>query len=150
VTQDLERLHQNTAIAAIMELLNSIYEYVDATEPQTDLELIREALETMALLVAPFAPHFAEEMRSVLGHQSRLKAAAWPEFDPELAREEEIEVVVQVNGKVRAKIVTTPGVSSDEMKKLALGDERVESHIAGKKMIKLVVVPEKLVNIVVG
>ncbi len=150
VTQDLERLHQNTAIAAIMELLNSIYEYVDATEPQPDLELIREALETIALLVAPFAPHFAEEMRSVLGHQSRLKAAAWPEFDPELAREEEIEVVVQVNGKVRAKIVTTPGISSDEMKKLALGDERVESHIAGKKMIKLVVVPEKLVSIVVG
>ena len=149
VTQDLERLHQNTAIAAIMELLNSVYDYVDATEPEPDLELLREVLETMALLVAPFAPHFGEEMRSVLGHQSRLKSASWPEFDPELAREEEIEVVIQVNGKVRAKIVTASGVSSDEMKKLALGDERIESYIAGKRMIKLVVVPEKLVNIVV-
>ena len=132
-----------------MELLNSVYEYVDATEPEPDLELLREVLETMALLVAPFAPHFGEEMRSVLGHQSRLKSASWPEFDPELAREEEIEVVIQVNGKVRAKIVTASGVSSDEMKKLALGDERIESYVAGKRMIKLVVVPEKLVNIVV-
>ena len=149
VTQDLERLHQNTAIAAIMELLNSVYEYVDATEPEPDLELLRELLETMTLLVAPFAPHFAEETRSVLGHQTRLKSASWPEFDAELAREEEIEVVIQVNGKVRAKIVTASGVSSDEMKKLALGDERVESYIAGKRMVKLVVVPEKLVNIVV-
>ncbi len=150
VTQDLERMHQNTAIAAIMELLNSVYDYADATQPQPDLELLREALETMALLVSPFAPHFGEEMRSVLGHQTRLQSARWPEFDPELARDEEIEVVVQVNGKVRAKIVTTPGISSDEMKRIALGDERVESHIAGKRMIKLIVVPEKLVNIVVG
>ncbi len=150
VTLDLERMHQNTAIAAIMELLNSVYDYAEATEPQPDLELLREVLETIALLVSPFAPHFGEEMRSVLGHQTRLKSARWPEFDPELARDEEIEVVVQVNGKVRAKIVTTPGISSDEMKRLALGDERVESHIAGKRMIKLIVVPEKLVNIVVG
>jgi len=150
VTQDLERLHQNTAIAAIMELLNSVYEYVDSTDPQPDLKLLREVLETMALLVTPFAPHFAEEMRSLLGHKVRLRFASWPEFDPELAREEEIEVVIQVNGKVRAKIVTVPGISSDEMEKLALGDERIESYIAGKRRIKLVVVPGKLVNIVVA
>ena len=148
VTHDLERMHQNTAIAAIMELLNSIYEYVDREE-QRELGLLREVLEVIALLLSPFAPHFCEEIWETLGHSEPITFAPWPAYDPEMAREEGVDIVVQVNGKVRSRLSASPGISRDEMQALALGDEKTKAYIEGKTIRKIIVVPDKLVNIVV-
>lgn len=148
LTHDLERFRQNTAIAAIMELLNSIYEYVDQ-EDHPQPALLEEVLKTMALLLSPFAPHFAEEMWESLGQKERLTFAPWPQFDPELAREEGIKIVIQVNGKVRSRFSALPGISKEEMETLALEDEKTKAFIEGKPIRKVIVVPQKLVNIVV-
>ncbi len=148
VTNDLERIRQNTAIAAIMELLNSIYEYADR-EDHPDPALLKEVLKTTALLLSPFAPHFAEEMWETLGQAERLTFAPWPVFDPEFAQEEEVRIVIQVNGKVRSRVSALPGISKEEMETLALDDEKTKAYIAGKTIQKIIVVPQKLVNIVV-
>jgi leucyl-tRNA synthetase len=148
VTHDLERMHQNTAIAAIMELLNSVYEYVDREE-EYETDLLREALEAIALLLSPFAPHFSEEMWETLGHSDAITFSGWPAYDPELAREEGIYVVVQVNGKMRSRFSAAPGISKDEMQALALEDEKTKAYIEGRPIRKVIVVPDKLVNIVV-
>ncbi|MFQ5928082.1 MAG: leucine--tRNA ligase [Acidobacteriota bacterium] len=147
VTSDLERFHQNTAIAALMELLNSVYEYVDGEEPPKPV-LLKEVLEAMALMLSPFAPHFAEEMWEILGHREHLTFVPWPTFDRCLAREEEIEIVVQVNGKIRSKFLASPGISKENMQALALEDEKTKAYIDGKAIRKIIVVPQKLVNIV--
>ncbi len=148
VTNDLERIRQNTAIAAIMELLNSIYEYADR-EDHPDPALLKEVLKTTALLISPFAPHFAEEMWETLGQAERLTFAPWPVFDPEFAQEEEVKIVIQVNGKVRSRFSALPGISKEEMQTLALDDEKTKAYIEGKTIRKIIVVPQKLVNIVV-
>ena len=148
VTHDLDRMHQNTAIAAIMELLNSVYEYVDREE-EHESDLLREVLEAIALLLSPFAPHFSEEMWEILGHSEAITFSGWPTYDPELAREEGIYIVVQVNGKVRSRFSAAPGISKDEMQALALEDEKTKAYIEGKPVRKIIVVPDKLVNIVV-
>jgi leucyl-tRNA synthetase len=149
VTQDLERMHQNTAIAAIMELLNSVYEYTGQEEPD-EMGLLREVLETIALLLSPFAPHFCEEMWEILGHSDSITVSPWPTYNPEWAREEGISIVVQVNGKVRSRFSASPGIPEDEMEALALEDEKARVYLEGKAIRKIIVVPDKLVNIVVG
>ena len=148
VTHDLDRMHQNTAVAAIMELLNSVYEYVDREE-EHESDLLREVLEAIALLLSPFAPHFSEEIWEILGHSEAITFSGWPTYDPELAREEGIYIVVQVNGKVRSRFSAAPGISKDEMQALALEDEKTKAYIEGKPVRKIIVVPDKLVNIVV-
>lgn len=148
VTHDLERMHQNTAIAAIMELLNAVYEYVDREE-QPEAGLLKEVLEAIALVLSPFAPHFCEEIWESLGHADSITLTPWPTYDPEWAREEGISIVVQVNGKVRSRFPASPGISKDEMQALALGDAKAKAFIEGKTIRKIIVVPDKLVNIVV-
>ncbi|MCH8819230.1 MAG: class I tRNA ligase family protein, partial [Acidobacteria bacterium] len=148
VTHDLERMHQNTAIAAIMELLNAVYEYVDREE-QPEAGLLKEVLEAIALVLSPFAPHFCEEIWESLGHADSITLTPWPTYDPEWAREEDISIVVQVNGKVRSRFPASPGISKDEMQALALGDVKAKAFIEGKTIRKIIVVPDKLVNIVV-
>ncbi len=147
-THDLERIHQNTAVAAIMELLNSVYDYVEREEP--DPLLLREVFDNLTLLLSPFAPHFAEEMWEILGHKDSLTVTPWPDFDMELAREEEIEIVVQINGKVRSRFLASSQISEEDMKGRALEDEKAREYMEGKTVFKVVVVPRKLVNIVVG
>lgn len=147
VSQDLERMHQNTAIAAIMELLNSTS---SAFEREVRPALVREALETMALLLMPFAPHFGEEMRARLGHRRLAAETPWPRYQAELAQEETIQVVVQINGKVRSKFQAQPQVSRGELERRALEDEKIQSLTRGKTVQRVIVVPRKLVNIVVG
>ena len=147
VTHDLERFHQNTAIAAVMELLNTTSEYADRGQ-QPEPGLLREVLESIALLLSPFAPHYCEEMWEILGHSDKLTFVQWPTFDPDLVREEEIEIVVQVNGKTRSRFLASPGISKENMQRLALEDEKAKSHIDGKTIRKIIVVAEKLVNIV--
>jgi leucyl-tRNA synthetase len=110
--------------------------------------LLADVQRKLVLLLAPFAPYLANELWEVLGEQSNLLKAPWPKYDPELAKEEEIEIPVQVNGKLRGKIVVAPGTSEEEIKRKALADEKVQSYVAGKQIVK-VIFTGKLVSIVV-
>ena len=141
VTDDLDGMRFNTAIAAMMEFTNHLTPL--AVRP-------RSALEPFVLLLSPFAPHLAEELWATLGHKETLAYAPWPAFDPALAKEDEIEVPVQINGKVRLRLTVPADVDEATLKELALADPRVRELLGGKEPRKVIVVPKKLVNIVTG
>ncbi|NLY39607.1 MAG: leucine--tRNA ligase, partial [Firmicutes bacterium] len=151
VTVDIqERFNFNTAISAIMELVNAISAYRQAAEPMRQHRpLLREALESLVLLLAPFAPHLAEECWHLLGHKESVHRQSWPAYDPQLLLVDEVEVVVQINGKVRAKLLLPAGASPEEMLAAARAHERIGSLLAGKTELKAFTVPDKLVNFVV-
>jgi len=141
VTTDLDAMQFNTAIAAMMELTNHLTPL--AVRP-------RQVLETFVLLLAPFAPHVAEELWAALGHGESLAYAPWPTFDPALCAEDSIEVPVQINGKVKARIQVSPDADNATLEKAAMEDGYIQGQLAGKTVKKVIVVPKKLVNIVVG
>ncbi len=146
-TDDFEsRWHFNTSIAAIMELVNEL----TALEGQLSGAVLRECLEKLVLLLGPFAPYLAEELWEELGRKGPVFRRPWPAYDPELAKEEEIEVVVQVNGRVRSRLIVAHGTAEDELERQALQDGRIRRLTDGKRVVKVIVVPDKLVNIVVG
>jgi leucyl-tRNA synthetase len=109
----------------------------------------RELVEPLILLLAPFAPHFAEECWERLGHERSVFEASWPAFDPELARDAEIELVVQVNGKVRGRLLVTPGLAEPEAVAQARADATVRKFIGDRQIRKAIYVPDRLVNLVV-
>ena len=150
VTDDFQgRWHFNTCIAAIMELVNQLYAAEDsmARRPSSGA-LLADVQRILTLLLAPFAPYLAHELWEMLGEKSNLLKAPWPKYDPELAKEEEIEIPVQVNGKLRGKIVVAPGTGEEEIKQKALAEEKVQTYVAGKQIVK-VIFTGKLVSIVV-
>ncbi|NIQ00447.1 MAG: leucine--tRNA ligase [Nitrospinaceae bacterium] len=155
VTEDVEkRLQFNTAIAAIMEYVNHLYAFREwwtaQKEPSgTGRALYRQALETLVLLLSPFAPHIAEEMWEALGHTQPTHQTAWPSYNEEYLKADEMEIVVQVNGKVRQKLSVPAEIDEESLKAQALEDERIREWIDGKDVKKVIVVPKKLVNIVV-
>jgi leucyl-tRNA synthetase len=148
VTDDIDRRFSfHTAIAAVMELVNEIQRHPD--DPAA-----RFATETTVSLIQPYAPHVTEELWGVLHgapahHGERLWERPWPEADPALLVDDEVEIVVQVNGKVRDRLQVAAATGKDELLALALASERVQSHIDGKELRKTVVVPGKLVSLVV-
>jgi leucyl-tRNA synthetase len=147
LTSDFEsRWHFNTSIAAIMELVNEMY----AEEANLSGAAVAEVIEKLALLLAPFAPYLAQEMWSELGRTGPVFRQPWPCYDEELAKEPEAEVVVQINGKLRGRILVPFGTLREELQSKALEDEKVRAQIAGRKIVKVIVVPDKLVNIVVS
>ena len=149
VTEDIEeRFHFNTAIAAVMELLNTL-QATELATPQFG-SVMKEALESMVLLLAPFVPHISEELWQRLGHAELLSDAAWPEYDRSAVVDEEVLVVVQVNGKLRSKITVPAGTDQDTLTSAALADIRVKPFLEGVQVRKVICVPGKLVNIVVG
>jgi leucyl-tRNA synthetase len=149
VTEDLdERFHFNTAIAAVMELLNTL-QSTNLSSPQYGA-VMKEALESMVLLLAPIVPHISEELWQRLGHAESLSSTPWPEYDPSAVVDEEVLVVVQVNGKLRSKITLPAGMDEDSLKAKALSDEKVQPFLEGFQVRKVICVPGKLVNIVVG
>jgi leucyl-tRNA synthetase len=154
VTDDFQgRWHFNTCIAAIMELVNELYSIDDhvgerASSPAIPWSLLADVQRNLVLLLAPFAPYIAHELWEMLGETSNLLKAPWPKYDPELAKEEELEIPVQVNGKLRGKIVVAPGTPEEEIKQKALAEEKIQAHIAGKQIVK-VIFTGKLVSIVV-
>jgi len=148
VTEDMGRFHFNTAISALMELVNAIYSYT-AENKQADAAL-KEAVETAVVLLAPFAPHVADDLWDSLGNKGSLLNTKWPGFDPAAIVEDEILIVVQVNGKLRGKVTVAVDATDDAVKTAALADEKVREHTEGKEIKKVVVVPKKLVNVVVG
>ncbi len=141
VSQDTDGLEFNTAIAQMMIFVNEMF--------KADT-LHREIWEPFVLLIAPYAPHLAEELWSRAGHSESLAYHPWPQWDEELCKENETEVVFQVNGKVRAKVMLPVGTARDELEKLARANERIQEWIDGKTIRKVIAVPDKLVNIVVS
>ncbi|MGB9893797.1 MAG: class I tRNA ligase family protein, partial [Candidatus Saccharicenans sp.] len=151
VTEDVEvRFHLNTAISALMELVNSIKREKDILRAsQKGRELLRQTLENLNLLITPFAPHLAEELWEKTGHKGLAAESAWPAYDPELAKEELITIVVQVNGKLRDKFETPLDTEEQVLKEKALSLPRIQEILAGKKPKKVVCVKNKLVSLVV-
>jgi leucyl-tRNA synthetase len=152
VTEDIERFHFNTAISALMELVNAVYAFElpeAGAERDMAVAVLREAIEAAIRLLAPFVPHIAEELWSILGHADSVFKERWIQHDPEAAKAEELLIVVQVNGKVRSRIMVAADATDDEIKKTALADQRIQELTTGKTLRKVIVVPKKLVNIVV-
>jgi leucyl-tRNA synthetase len=152
VTSDFEKLDLNTNVAALMELLNALGEFnIDpSSASESDIFAAREAIEVLVVMLAPYSPHVAEEMWEGLGHEGGLlKDAPWPVADAELAKKDELEIPVQVNGKLRSRVIVAPDISEEDLRTLALADEKIKSFIDGQKIVKVIVVPRRLVNVVV-
>jgi len=149
VTGDIERFHLNTAISAIMELVNEIYasEIKDRTD-EISRRVIREAIETVVILLSPFVPHFTEELWEALGNQESIIQIRWPDYDPEAVLEDEILIVIQVNGKLRDRMTLPVSYGEEEVKAWALKSERIRRLVEGKEIKRVILVPKKLVNIV--
>ena len=146
ITEDFEtRWHFNTCIAAIMELVNTLY----AEEQNISAQVMPQVLETLALVLAPFAPYVSQDIWEELGKKGPVFRQSWPAYDPELAKEDEAEIVVQVNGKVRSRVFAPFGTAKEELEARALADEKVRALVEGKQVVKIVAVPDKLVNVVV-
>jgi len=140
VTDDLEAMRFNTAISRLMEFTNAFTGH-DARP--------KAAMETFALLLAPMAPHLAEELWEILGHEGTLAYAPWPTFDPELLRDDETVIPVQINGKLRGRVVVPSNADRGDIEAAAWSDERIKALLAGKTLRKIIVIPGKLVNFVV-
>ena len=164
VTVDIEeRMHLNTAVSSLMELVNELYAFSETTssgspargewagglERQETLAVLKEAVDALVVMISPFAPHTAEELWHMLGHAEGLTRAPWPAFDAEVAKADEVVVPVQINGKVRTRLTVRAGLSDDELQELALADEVVKSHTAGKTVRKVVIAKGPLVSVVV-
>ncbi len=153
ITSDFEQLHLNTSVAALMELFNQLIDFNadPATASDEDVFAVREALESLVIMLTPFAPHVAEEMWEGLGHAGGLlkEVPRWPVADPELARREELEIPIQVNGKLRSRVIAAPDVSEEDLRASALADERCSALIDGHEVVKVIVVPRRLVNVVI-
>jgi leucyl-tRNA synthetase len=149
VTADFEtRWHFNSAIAQIMELVNTVY----AAEPLSDgvrPEVRKEVLELVTLMLAPMTPHVAEELWEMLGHSGGLWTVDWPVANAELAKEDEVEIPVQINGKVRGKIKVAAGTGQEEVLQLARREAGIAGHVLGKQVMKVIYVQDKLLNLVV-
>ncbi len=146
VTEDFDsRWHFNTSIAAVMELMNVLH----PLESQLSGPVLAEILEKVVLMLAPFIPYATQEMWTELGRDGQVFHHAWPCYDPELAREEEAEIPVQVNGKLRGRIYAPFGTPKEELEQRAREDEKVRQFIQGKQIVKVIVVPDKLVNLVI-
>ncbi|MGA3094216.1 MAG: class I tRNA ligase family protein, partial [Dehalococcoidales bacterium] len=147
VSEDMERLRFNTMISALMEYSNYLAKIREAGS--VPVEDFREAVRTLLRMLAPTAPHFTEEVWSRLGYEYSIHNQRWPEWDEKLAKDEEIPLIVQVNGKVRDKLMVPAAINEDEAKKLALESSKVQAHIAGKSVAQVIYVPGRLVNVVV-
>jgi len=153
VTDDIERdFHFNTAISAIMELVNALHAFESAARDRMPagerMTLLREAVETVLLLLGPFSPHVTEELWSQLGHADSLFAHGWPAPDPSALTREEVTVVLQVDGKVRSRLTVEIDAAEDRVQGLALADDKVRPWLQGRRVERVVVVPNRLVNVV--
>ncbi len=148
VTDDMEEFAFNTIIAGLMEFTNALQKARQT--PVYGTEAWEEAIETLLLLLAPCCPHVAEELWSRTGRPYSVHQQSWPEYDADLAAEEVITLVVQVNGKLRARLEVPADISEEEAREAALADENVQRHIAGQQIRKMVYVPGRLVNVVTG
>lgn len=152
VSQDIrERFNFNTAISAIMELVNSTYYYLDKVEKdRVNKNLFTECVKGLIVLLAPFAPHISEELWEIAGEKESVYMQSWPDYNPEALKVEEVEVVVQVNGKVRDRMKIPADCSPEEMVQAAKELPKIQTYLDSKKIIKEIAIPKKLVNLVIG
>jgi leucyl-tRNA synthetase len=152
VTDDImTRFNFNTAISAIMELVNLFNKYLDETpDTEKDISLIKEVTEKLLVLLSPITPFITEELWMISGNTGSIHRVRWPEYDENIAREEMVTIVFQVNGKLRDRMELTADTPEEELKELALSSKKVRKFIDGRQIIKEIVVPGKLVNIVVN
>jgi leucyl-tRNA synthetase len=136
---DIEAMKFNTAISQMMILVNEIEKY----------GITKASYELFLQILAPFAPHLTEEIWAKLGHEESIFLSEWPEYDSELIKDEEINLVVQINGKVRDLLKVSADLTEEEVKKIALEREKIKMHIAGKEIRKIIYVKNKLISIVV-
>lgn len=147
VTEDAGgRFSFNTAISSIMELVNALYKY---KQGEVNVPLMNDAIEKLILIMNPFVPHITEELWNDLGHEDRVYQQNWPEFDPAALELETVEIIVQVNGKLKDKMAFEKNAEKSAIEEAALASERVQDAIAGKSVVKTIVVPNKLINFVV-
>jgi len=141
VTEDIESLNYNTAIAKIMELVNFFYTHKK--------EIDKETVKTLTLLLAPFVPYFAQEVWSeVLKEKGFVHQQSWPKFDKNLIKEEKVIIIIQINGKLRGEIEVSDGTGQSEVEKLAKKEINVAKFLEGKKIKKVVFVPDRIINFV--
>jgi len=146
ITNDFDsRWHFNTSIAALMELVNELYSH----EAKLSSKCLRKVCEGVTLMLAPFAPYTAEELWQTLGNEGPVFRQKWPTYDADLAKEDLAEIPVQVNGKLRAHLHVAPGTAKEELEQLALKQEKVRPFIEGKDILKIIILPDRLVNVVV-
>ena len=154
VTVDVEqRIHLNTAISALMELVNEMYAFSDAVQKAgtargESASVMREAIDALVIMISPFAPHTAEELWEMTGHEGGIAQASWPSFDEAVARADEIVVPVQVNGKLRSRLTVAADTPEGELRQRALADPAVRPHVEGKTIKSIVIVKGKLINVV--
>jgi leucyl-tRNA synthetase len=151
VTHDFEtRWHFNSATALLMELVNEIQKQEPLEDGVRPSEA-KKVFELLTLMMAPMVPHLSEELWEILGHtQDTLARAEWPKFVPELAAEDQVEIVVQLNGRVKAKVSVDAGLDREELRELVLSDAKISKLLEGQRVVKVIAVPDKLVNVVVG
>ena len=152
VSDDFQgRWHFNTCISAIMELVNVLYGAEDAiAKNEVPASFLADVQRNLVLLLAPFAPYLAHELWEMLGEKGNLLKAPWPKYDAALAKEEEIEIPVQINGRLRSRVVVSADATEETVVERALSDEKVQAAIAGKQIVKKIYVPGKLLNMVVN
>lgn len=151
VTEDIERFRLNTAIARIMELVNAVYRFVEKERRETgSLSLLKGAMETVLVLLYPFVPHITEELWEIIEKKISLSEKGWPLFDAAYARDEKVVIAVQINGKLRDTCEVERDIDEVRLKDVAFSLEKVNRHIAGRDVVKAIIVPNKLVNIVVS
>ena len=149
ITDDVnQRFNFNTAISTIMEFVNWLYQYREKN-PVRNSSIEAEAVNTLVILLAPFAPHFAEELWHELGYTDSVHKQPWPGYDPAALVQDEVEIVVQLNGKVKSRMTVPADIDKDEMEKFVLEQDKIVELISGKQVVKVIAVPKKLVNIVV-
>ncbi len=150
VTDDCDRFSFNTAISSIMEMVNAIYAYKEKTASDDyNKAVVTEAIENLIILLSPFVPHISFEMWNMIGKKEDLSTVSWPKADESAMVVSEVEVVLQINGKIRDKILISPELTPAQMQEVALNNDKVKDLIVGKEVVKCIAVPKKLINIVV-
>jgi leucyl-tRNA synthetase len=150
VTEDIDRFHLNTAIARIMELVNGLYKFLEKErKDDATKRLVRGAFESLVTLLFPFVPHIAEELWAMLGKDARSLGKEWPRFSPRYVEEDTVLVVVQVNGKLRDRCEVDRDMDQEQLREIVFNLDNIKRHLEGKTVVKTIVVPNKLVNIVV-
>ncbi|MCS6130538.1 UNVERIFIED_ORG: leucine--tRNA ligase [Clostridium botulinum] len=147
VSEDAEKMQFNTAIARLMEFTNALHKYIQADTKNP--KFLKETVVDFLKLLAPFAPHFTEEQWNLLGHNSTIFNEKWPEFNPAALVKDEVEIAIQVNGKIKAKIMIPSNLDEEGIKKASLENETIKANTEGKNIIKVIVIKGRLVNIVV-